>query len=76
MNRSKNKFDWESHWKNMPEFVQDNKESIASVTVHFETEEDMKEFSKLIGKNITKKTKGIFFPVKERVTPPVYVDET
>ena len=75
MNRSKDKFDWEKEWDGMPEFVQDSKESIASVVIHFETEEDMDAFSKLIGRKITKKTKGVFFPVKEKEATPVYVDE-
>jgi hypothetical protein len=63
-------------WKDMPEFVQENKESIKGVMVHFETLEDMEAFSKLVGKSITMKTKGFFYPVKERQAEKVYVDES
>jgi hypothetical protein len=63
-------------WKDMPEFVQDDRESIKSVVVHFETLDDLKLFSELVGKNITMKTKGFFFPVKEGSVKKVYIDES
>ena len=66
---------WEEEWNDMPEFVQPSKASIASVVIHFETTEDMDKFSVLIGKKITTKTKGIFFPVRPRDTHKIYVDE-
>ena len=66
----------EELWVGMPEFVQEDKESFASVVVHFESVDDMDLFSKMIGKNITKKTKGIFFPVKIKKDKEVYVDES
>lgn len=66
---------WQKEWVDMPEFIQEDKESIASVVVHFESEEDMKLFSELIGVTITKKTKGIFYPPKKAEKRKVYVDE-
>lgn len=66
----------EEMWVGMPEFIQEDKESFASVVVHFESFDDMDLFSKLVGKNITKKTKGIFFPVKNKKEKMVYVDES
>lgn len=66
---------WRSEWKQMPEFQVENKETIKNISVSFETEEDMKMFSDLIGKNITMKTKGIFFPVIDKLKME-YVDES
>jgi uncharacterized protein YjgD (DUF1641 family) len=63
-------------WKDMPEFVQEDKESIKSVIVHFETLDDMKLFSELIGKNITMNTKGFFFPINKDGIKRFYVDES
>ena len=57
---------WRSEWKQMPEYEVQNKEAIKKISVSFETEEDMKKFSDLIGRNITMETKGIFFPVIEK----------
>ena len=53
---------WKEHWKNMPEYVQENKEAIKRVAINFESEAAIEEFNKLTGLNITMKTKGIFFP--------------
>lgn len=68
--------EWYEEWKDMPEFIQEDKESIKAVMVHFETIQDMQEFSKLVGKNITMQTKGFFFPVKKKQEKKVYVDES
>jgi len=65
-----------NEWQDMPEFVQEDKESIKGVMVHFESLEDMDAFSKLIGRKITMKTKGIFFPVKTDKILREYVDES
>lgn len=53
---------WAEHWKGMPEFVQDDRESIGHVVVHFENLDDMKAFTQLTGLIVTEKTKGVFFP--------------
>lgn len=66
--------DWATHWQDMPEFIQEDKESKANVVVHFETLEDMQDFSNLIGITITPETKGIFYPANQRTTR-VWVDE-
>ena len=57
---------WEKEWKGMPEFCLQNKKPILSVTVHFETMEDVQEFSNLIERKITRKTKYLWFPIKKR----------
>ena len=66
---------WRSEWKQMPEYEVQNKEAIKKISVSFETKEDMKMFSDLIGKNITMQTKGIFFPVIDKPRME-YVDES
>lgn len=76
---------WEKEWQDMPEFVQENKEdrvsvnstkSIHSVAVHFKTEQDMKDFSDLINRNVTIHTKAFYFKLREEVdNSKVYVDE-
>lgn len=55
---------WKEEWKGMPEFIQEDKEAIKRVTINFETEEDIEQFNKVTGLDITMKTKGVFFPKK------------
>ena len=50
----------------MPEFIQEDKTSIRQVIVHFKTEQDVKNFFKLINQNDTGSTKSIWFPYQER----------
>lgn len=60
------KFDPSKEWVGMPEFNQPNEMSYRKVIVHFENEEDVKTFFKLIGQNDTGKTKSIWFPMQEK----------
>lgn len=64
---------WSEEWKDMPEFVQRDMSPFQSIIVHFESEEDMKEFSKVIGQNITHRTKSIWFPKYNRERPSNYI---
>ena len=57
---------WVEHWQGMPEFVQDKQEPFACINMRFETEQDLKEFAKLINQTLTSKTKSIWFPFKSR----------
>jgi hypothetical protein len=68
-------FDWQKEWQGMPEFVQENLQEIHSITVHFVTVEDMKQFSELVGKNITFTTKSMLYPVT-KTEKMVWVDES
>ena len=49
-------------WDGMPEYDQGDKTSFRHVIVHFETQDDAKEFFSIIGQNDTGKTKSIWFP--------------
>jgi hypothetical protein len=56
--------DWQKEWKDMPEFIQDKKDCYCKIIVRFNNEEDLQEFSKLIGQKLTNKTKSIWHPFK------------
>lgn len=52
-------------WVEMPEFVQESQKPYKLINVRFRTEEDYKAFAKLIGQELSPKTKAIWYP--ERV---------
>ena len=54
--------EWRKEWIGMPEYNSTDKTAVKSLKVNFETFDDMKAFSDLIGYNITKKTSSIFYP--------------
>jgi len=56
---------WEEEWQGMPEFVQEDQTPYSSIMVHFESKEDMEEFSKLIEQKVSKTTKSIWYPKAE-----------
>lgn len=49
-------------WKDMPEFVQDSEKPYKLINVRFRNEEDYKAFAKLIGQELSDKTKAIWYP--------------
>ena len=51
-------------WEGMPEFSQEKKEPYAKINFRFENEEDLQEFAKLIGQNLTRKTKARWHPFR------------
>lgn len=53
---------WKKEWKDMPEFTQEPQKPFAQITVRFETQEDLDDFSRLICQKLTKKTKSIWHP--------------
>lgn len=53
------------HWQGMPEFEQEDKTSYQSVHVHFKSAEDRDTFAKLVGQNLTEKTRSIWYPEAE-----------
>lgn len=56
------KTDFNLHMKGMPEFNQPNVKPVKQLTVNFMTNEDMHKFSKLVGQQITAKTRSIYYP--------------
>lgn len=57
---------WREEWQDMPEFIQKDLTPFKTLSVHFEKEEDMKNFSKLINQKLTNKTKSIWYPKCKR----------
>ena len=55
-----------NEWVDMPEFVQENKPPFAKIIFRFDSQEDLDEFSKLIGQKLTPKTKSAWYPELER----------
>jgi hypothetical protein len=53
-----------NEWKGMPEFVQEKKEPFSKIIIRFDTEDDLIDFSELIGQKLTPKTKSIWHPFK------------
>ena len=49
---------WETEWLDMPEFIQEKQEPYAKIIFRFSCEEDLRSFAKLIGQNLTHKTKS------------------
>ena len=67
---------WKNEWKDMPEFEQENQQGIKTIIIRFEDLESMEEFSKLVGRPITMKTRGFYFPIKKKKeTQNYYIDE-
>ena len=52
-------------WTGMPEFTHEDQTSIRKIIVHFRDEDAVAEFSRLIGQNLGKKLKSIWFPQVE-----------
>ena len=55
----------EDLWGGMPEFQQDKQETYAKIIFRFENEEDLQEFSQMIGQKLTAKTKSSWHPFKK-----------
>lgn len=54
--------DWQKEWVGMPEFKHEDKQGLRHIMIHFETDEDVQEFAKLLDQKITHKTRFIWFP--------------
>jgi hypothetical protein len=59
--------DPEGEWEGMPEFEHQDLTAVQSLHVHFKSREDVQAFAKLIGQEITEKTKWLWYPERERV---------
>jgi hypothetical protein len=62
----------ELHWEGMPSFQHSNLEPRRSLLVHFKTDEDVREFCKLLKLKVTDRTKYVWYPDVER---EVYADK-
>lgn len=68
--------DWQKHWKNMPEFINNENTPFRTIIVHLETQEALNEFIHLMKQKITDKTKYIYYPYKhkQKLKNLIYVD--
>lgn len=60
----------EEEWEDagMPEYTQENQlATFVSFTIHFKTEQNLKDFSELVGQPLTKKTRSMWFPPEEKM---------
>ena len=67
------KEEWEKEWEDMPEFVQEDKESFQKITINFKCQEDVRAFGKLIKQKITPNTNSLRFPNEEGVSLDKFV---
>jgi len=58
--------EWQKEWKDMPEFISENKKPYQQIIVSFRDFNDVKEFAKRLGLNVTPKTDALWFPLKEK----------
>lgn len=56
---------WSLHWKEMPEYEQENNPPFRTVHVKFRTKEDYKSFAETIGQDISEESKSIWHPKLE-----------
>ena len=63
---------WEKEWQNMPEYAHQDLEPIRTILIHFQKEEDVKAFEKLIDQKFGAATKYVWFPKVERTHPSHY----
>lgn len=53
---------WQDHWRDMPEFENEENKSFKKLIVHFRTKQDYDDFVKLLNQSMTDKTKSIWYP--------------
>lgn len=61
------------HWKDMPEFTQNDQMPVHQIIISFQDMSDIKKFSELLNQKCTYKTKSAWFPAKKRPSPADYV---
>lgn len=67
--------EWQKEWKDMPEFVADNKKPCQQIIVLFKSYDDVREFATKLGIHVTPKTNSTWFPPKAWDTGTVYVNK-
>ncbi len=67
--------EWQKEWKDMPEFVAENKKPCQQITVSFRSYDDVREFAKRLGLKVTPNTNSTWFPNREHDKGEVYISE-
>lgn len=58
--------DPESEWSGMPGFEHGDLSGVRSIIVHFKAHEDVADFARLMGQNISDRTRFIWYPAQAR----------
>lgn len=58
---------WKDEWWGMPKFEMDNCSPSFSITMNFMTAEDVKDFAKRLGLNVTTKSDSAWWPPQQRL---------
>ena len=70
MNKQINLFEeenfWEKEWQDMPSFKMTPEVPMHTIKLHFKTEKDMQDFSKLINQDVKKSKENYWFPKLNR----------
>ena len=68
---------WKQEWLDMPEFEQEDRSPHRTILIHFENDEDVEKFGKLIEQKITPKKKYYWYPERKKTDSKNkrYVDE-
>jgi len=61
-----NYMNWREHWQDMPEYDSEKLMPAKKLQINFDTEEDFFAFSKIVGTELTPKTKSIRWPLREK----------
>src|ERR1017187_3506284 len=64
--------DWRQEWWGMPEFDAGDASPQRSLTIHFMTDNDCKEFCKAAGLTISAETKSLYYPQQKHLTPGLF----
>jgi len=57
---------WDKEWVDMPSFSMKPEIPLHTIKLHFKTDEDMVEFSRLIGQEVKKSKENYWFPKLNR----------
>lgn len=53
--------EWAKHWRQMPEYICEDIQPVRQLILSFANEDEIQEFSNLLGQRITSKTKSLWF---------------
>ena len=57
--------DWREHWRGMPSFEVDDQTAYQSLVVHFRNPKDREDFARLLRRNLSDRTKSVWWPREE-----------
>ena len=63
---------WKEEWIGMPEYEQEKLDPQRTIFIHFRSEEDARDFEKVIGQKIYPKEKSYWHPVRVPQKPNDY----